>query len=286
MLFAAGQIRFVETKANVDVVRDPSWLVTLSDSPVPVNWDNAQEIGISVADLEKSPEAEGGFAALPAAAGKAKSYDAWGKDFAAWLYRTQKFGLFRSPSLKQASKPGEPERDFRIRLGEAGREQRDLATSQLRKKYAPRLAALEERIRRAEQMKEKQAEQARSQHMQTVISFGATILGAFLGRKTISASTVEKAATAARKVGKSIQETKEVGLAEENVEALRNQLAELEAEFKAETEALAAKIDPLAEPLETIAIHPTKSNITVKLVALAWTPYWTDQQGRTTPAWV
>src|SRR6185295_13142667 len=117
------------------------------------------------------------------------------------------------------------------------------------------LAALEGRIRRAEQMKEKQAQQARTQHVQTAISLGATLLGAFLGRKTISATTVEKAATTARRAGRSIQEAKEVGLAEENVEALRKHLSALEAEFKAETDALAARHDPLAESLETITVR-------------------------------
>src|SRR6185503_21338871 len=136
-------------------------------------------------------------------------------------FRNQKLELFRSPSSKQTSKAGESERNFRIRLGDIGREQRDRAAEQLRKKYAPKLAALEDRIRRAEQMKEKQAQQARTQHVQTAISLGATLLGAFLGRKTISATTVEKAATTARRAGRSIQEAKEVGLAEENVEALR-----------------------------------------------------------------
>ena len=286
MLIGSAQVRFLDSKFNVDVTREQTCLAPITDGPVAVNWDEATPARVTVSDLETSPKDLANFAALPPAAGKAKNYNSWEKEFTAWLYRTQKLELLRSSVLEQVSKPEESERDFRVRLTEAGREQRDQATEQLRKKYAPKLAALEARIGRAEQAKAKQAEQARSQHLQTAISIGATLLGAFMGRKTISASTVEKAATAARKAGRSIQEAKDVGLAEENVEVLRKQLAELESEFKTETDALAAKHDPLTESLETIPVRPTKANIAVKLVALAWAPYWTDQKGQSSPAWM
>jgi len=44
-------------------------------------------------------------------------------------------------------------------------------------------------------------------------------------------------------------------------------------------------VDPLTENLETITIKPKKTNISVQLVALVWTPYWCDEQGTATPAW-
>ena len=69
------------------------------------------------------------------------------------------------------------------------------------------------------------------------------------------------------------------------MEALQQQLADLEAQFKAETESLAAATDPLTEKLETLSLKPTKTNIAVKLVALAWTPHWQDAKGLLSPAW-
>jgi uncharacterized protein YdgA (DUF945 family) len=82
-----------------------------------------------------------------------------------------------------------------------------------------------------------------------------------------------------------MKESQDVGAAEENVAALQQQLADLEAQFKSEGDALAAATDPLNEKLETISIRPTKANIAVKLVALAWTPHWRDTEGRLTQAW-
>ena len=94
------------------------------------------------------------------------------------------------------SRPGETEGQFRVRLQESPRAVRDAASEKLRQKYAPRLAALQERIRRAEQAREREAEQATQAELQTAISFGATLLGAFIGRKAVSVSTVGRATTA------------------------------------------------------------------------------------------
>jgi hypothetical protein len=213
---------------------------------------------------------------LPTSAGKAKSYADWNKDFGGWLFRTQKVELLRSPSTKDLSKPGESERDFRVRLQQTGREQRDRGAETLRQKYASKIATLQDRIRRAELAKEKQQAESRSSQVQAAISVGASILGAFLGRKTISASNIGRATTAIRSAGRVVKESQDVGAAEENVAALQHQL---------ESDALATATDPLNEKLETVAIKPTKANIAVKLVALAWIPHWQDSRGVLTPAW-
>ena len=83
--------------------------------------------------------------------------------------------------------------------------------------------------------------------MQTAISLGATLLGAFVGRKAISYSTIGRATTTARGVGRTIKETQDIGRAKETVEAMAQRLQQLEADFQAETDALATKIEPLTD---------------------------------------
>jgi hypothetical protein len=285
MLVGAAQVRVTDAKSGVDVSRDLVYLTPITDEPVPVAWDQATLVGTATSDLAPTPAGEAGFADLPAAAGKKKSYDEWSKDFAAWLLQSQKIELLRSPSLKAVSKPGESERDFRVRLQESTRQDRDRASEALRQKYAPRVAALQERRRRAEQAVERESEQAKQQGIQTAISVGATILGAFLGRKSISVSTIGRATTAARGAGRVLKETQDVGRARETVAAVDEAIAALDAQFKAEADALGASTDPLTEPLETLALKPARQNVTVRLVALAWAPCWRDRAGAITSAW-
>lgn len=285
MLLGSAGIRFSDSKNGIDSSQDLTILAPIAEGPVAIDWDKAGSADVSVADLERDPEEGAQFLALPGIAGKAKSYADWNKDFGGWVYRTQKVELFKSPSTKQVSTLGESERDFRVRLQQIGRECRDKDAEKLRQKYAPKIATIQDRIRRAELAKEKQQAESRSSQMQAAISVGASILGAFMGRKTISTSNLGRATTAIRSAGRVMKESKDVGAAEENVAALQQQLVDLEAQFKSECESLAAATDPLNEKLETISIKPTKANIAVKLVALAWTPHWRDHTGQLAAAW-
>ena len=126
----------------------------------------------------------------------------------------------------------------------------------------------------------REAEQAKGQKVQTAISFGATLLSSFLGRKRTSLSTLGRATTAVRGVGRSMKESQDVGRAEENVAAISQKIADLEAEFQAETTTLERSLDPQTEQLEKVSLKPTKANIAVKLLTLAWAPYWHDATRR------
>jgi hypothetical protein len=284
-LLGAAKITFSDAKTRVNTVMTRLYLTPISDGVIPVAWENAEEIDIPATDLEKSPQNGARFGELPPAASQPKNYALWSKDFANWLYGSQQLDLLQSPSLKIVSQPGEEERDFRIRLGQTAREKRDEMTEALRKKYAPKIAALQERLRKAQAAAEKQAEQARQAKMQTALSIGATLLGAFTGRKALSSSNISRATSAVRKAGRVFEESGDVARAGETVEAIQQQLSNLQAEFEAETNALASRIDPLTEPLETLSIKPKKSDILVQLTALAWVPYWQDEQGTLSAAW-
>jgi flagellar hook-basal body complex protein FliE len=271
MLYGAARLGFSDTKLGVDESRDFSFLVSITDAAVAVDWQTSTPTDVPPADLGREPGSAGAsFAPLPFPAAKAASYEKWSKDFSQWLYQSQQLELLRSAKLSLWSHPGESERDFRIRLQTALREERDRATAELRQKYAGQMAALTERIRRAELAVARESDQATQQKLQTAISFGTTILGAFLGRKAVSASTLGRATTAARGVGRTMREAEDVKRATENVEALKQQLADLESQLQADTQALAASFDPAQEPLEQVVLKPKKAQIAVQLVALVW----------------
>jgi hypothetical protein len=285
MLLACATVYFSDAKSGVDAQQPVSRLAQFGDGAVAVNWQDSAEVDFSEADLERSPAEVGSFAQLPNDASQAKSYEAWKKSYAEFLFRGKRLELFKSPSLKMSSNPGESERDFRVRLQQAAREQRDLLVEKLRQKYAPKLAVRTDRIRRAQQAVDRESEQASASKLQTAISFGATLLGAFMGRKVASAANIGKATTTMRGVSRSMKESQDVARAGENVQSLQQQYADLEAQFQAETATLESKIDPLAEKLETSIVKPKKTNITVRIVALVWAPHWLSPDGTASSAW-
>jgi hypothetical protein len=93
-------------------------------------------------------------------------------------------------------------------------------------------------------------------------------------------STIGRATTAARGVGRSMKEADDIERAQDNVAAISQKLADLEADFQAETRVLERSLDPETEQLEKVSLKPTKANIAVKVLTLAWAPYWNDK-----PAW-
>ena len=271
-LLGAASVRFADAKTKVDVTEEVTLLAPIKDDAVPVDWAEAQEAAVDPNDLERNPAPGGAFAELPPAASQAKNYAMWQKDFVNALHSSRKLTLFRSTVYDQISRINESEGDFRARLNQVARERRDAAVAKLRAKYAPKLAALNERVRRAEQAVQREAEQARSAKLSTALSFGSTLLGAFLGRKALSSTNVSKAATAMRGVGRSLEQSQDVTRAGETVEAVKKQIADLDGEFQAEAAAIESGGDPATESFETVELRPTKTNIRVKLVALAWTP--------------
>ena len=150
------------------------------------------------------------------------------------------------------------------------REKRDAVVEKVRGSYAPRIARLEERIRAAEAAVAREQAQSTQQSLQTAVSIGATILGAFLGRKTVSAATLGRATTAVRGAGRTMKEREDVGRAAENVQALAAQRDELQRALDDEIARVQAAVDPLTEQLESVEIAPKKKDVAVTMVALAW----------------
>ncbi len=284
-LFGAAQVRFVDAKAGVDVTRDAAFVTPIEDATVPVDWATAEEAGVEASDLENEPAEVAAFAPMPGAAAKVKSYAAWNKDFVNWLFANQTVELYRCTELKIHSEPGESERDFRVRLQQSAREERDEAKAELQQKYAPKVAAIEERIRKAQQAVAREQEQSQAARMQTALSIGSGLLGALFGRKTLSATNIGRATTAARTATRAYKESQDVNRAGENVGALQQQLQDLQEQFQQDVEAAGARMDATTLQLDTAVVRPKKTNISVRLFTLAWAPYWQDASGHATPAW-
>ena len=106
---------------------------------------------------------------------------------------------------------------------------------------------------------------------QTAVSLGATVLGALLGRKTVSASTVGRATTTARGGLRSMKEREDVQRAEENVQALKEQLAGDRSGSGGGDRGRGCG-GGSSGPLGRIALEPKPSKSTVEVIALAWIP--------------
>jgi hypothetical protein len=270
MIVGAADVRFTDSKLKIDETRQLTVVTPLTADAVAVDWDHAQPAAFEIAQLSTDMPERATFDELPGAASKARNYADWTRAFVTWVSTSESLDLRRSPSLKLVSTPGESEGDFRVRLTHAAHEQRDAAVTRLRQKYAPKVASLQEKLRRAEHAVAREEEQASAQKTQTAISIGTTVLGALFGRRTLSTSTLGRATTAARGMGRASKEAQDIARAKENVTAVRTQLDELETTVQAAVAGIEATYHPATEPLETVSLKPKRTGVHVQLVALGW----------------
>lgn len=267
-ILGAAKVRFADSPSGIEETREILLAAEFPAGMDEVGWATAETPDASLGDFSGVPRQNAVFAGLPPAAVLSKHYPVWEKDFVRWIADNQKCAMWKCAALSIISKPGESKAEFASRAALACREFRDEKVSALRKKFAPKLAAIEARIARAEAAVQKQKNQARDATFQTAISVGSTILSAFLGRKAMSASTVTKAGTAARGVSRAMREGADVSSAQESVEALQAERTRLEEEFATESAALVAS---LQEPdIQEIALKPSRGGITVRMFGLGW----------------
>jgi hypothetical protein len=257
----------------------------LSEGPVPLDWDQAVSVVLHPSELNSKPAGGATFAALPAEAKKPKAYDVWRKDLARWVRQNCTLRLQRSERFGLAARPEESVAEFTARLTQTAREQRDLEVEKLRRRYAEKFASLRDRLLRAQQAVMREQEQLSAKKVETAISFGTAILGAFLGRKAVSATSAGRLGTAAKSAGRLRKESMDAARAQESAEAVKAQMAELDQALQADIAKLEAAFDPAAEKLQEISVAPTPAGITLEFFGLVWLPYRRDAQGKATPAW-
>ena len=278
-------VHYSSAKYKVSASEKVSLASMFEEGPVAMDWDAAREIPLEPADLETEPLTGASFAELPAAAHKTNAYAKWNKDLLRWVRQNRPLHLFRSSRFKISSEPQASRGDFMARLSQAARESRDLEVEKLRRKYSAKFNTLNDRMMRAEQRVMREKEQSQSSKVQTAISFGTAILGAFMGRKAVSIGTAGRVGTAMRSASRIRKESMDVKRAEEVLESTRIQLEELDQRLQEDIARIEAAFDPENEDIQEVLVKPKSSDMTLEFFGLVWMPYRRDVQGRLAPDW-
>jgi hypothetical protein len=290
-VLAALEARYTSARHGVEESRSLQVLVELLDAPLAFGTDRAVTVDLPIEWLETEPGEGAAFETLPGEATDPRSYDRWGRELVRWVQANEPITLLGSKRHKAVSRPGETEREFRIRLADLGREARDAQAERLRKKYEPRFRTLQERMRRAEQAAEKRSAQSKQAMLNVALATAGAVLGAGKGRGAaggllgaLLGGGASRATGAVRSAGRAAQTRKDVAHAEETVAAVQATIEDLEQELQEEL----ARLDDSAdnqEELEEILIRPALSAMAVRLTALAWLPHGTDASGVSIPLW-
>lgn len=171
--------------------------------------------------------------------------------------------------LGHFSATGKRERDFKIRLQQAAREQRDSEVDKLEKQFATAIERLEAKLRKEErELSDKEAEHA-ARKQQELVGIGETVLGFLVGRRTIrglSTAASQRRITAG--VGRAVEESKA------EIAEMEQEIDQVEQTIKAQSDAITLKWANLLDELTLEAVAPRRTDINVQMVALVWLPAW------------
>ncbi len=271
-LYASATVRFTDSKTQLDETISKSFIANVTGDGAGLNWSDAQPVKYTLDKFQSEPEPAASFAPLPPALALEANYKNWIKTFPGWLTQTQKYYLQYCDALDLYSLPNEQDGAFKVRLQQKVNELRDQMKEKLRAKYAARLNALEEKIRLAQQRSQKQAQESRDEQLNSVISVGATIFGAMVSRRPLGSTTMNKAASAARKVTRASQKQADSNRALESLQSLQEQFDGLQNQFQDELNRLTQELQAHLDSLQSTAISPKKTNVVVNAVALLWVP--------------
>ncbi len=270
-LIALGNAAFVDRRRGVNEERPVGLLVHSNDIGAVIRWEDADSVDLRASALEVAPEGEALFGTVPADLNGVRELKSYGKDFSDYLYHEQRLALLYNSVLKVYSQPSESERDFRVRMQQIARENRDAEVEKMRAKYLKVIDRLQDRIEREEQELQEDKADYDARKLEELLS-GAESVASFLGIFGRRRSTAfSKAATKRRMTSRAKADIEE---SKEEIDRLEKEIAEVNDTIIDEADLITQEWADTLEQVGPYEVKPRRVDIKVDMVALAWLPYW------------
>jgi hypothetical protein len=268
-VMSTGRVHFIDRRRKVDEEKAFGLFTPPPGVSLRPDWGRAERFDSEKVPVENAPGEGASFESLPESINEVKEMKALQKDMEDYFYRSSAIEILYSPAIKLYSLPGESERDFGLRLQQSLREMRDREVDKLERRFAGRLRRLSDKLRKQEEAIVKKETIARSRKGEVLVSLGESLVGAFLGRRTIrGASTTLSKYRQSKTAAMSIEETRR------SAEAVKEEISALEEEIQRKTEDISLKWEEAVEKVEKIPVTPRRSDIEIDFFGLAWVPYW------------
>jgi len=273
-LLAQAAVRYTDRKQGIDELQSCAAMVEEADRTGVVRWEDWTCPPVEAAHLDRAPAADALFGALYTPLNDAARLRSLESDYKEYIYQSQGLKLFANTTLKLVADPGTTEAGFREQLSEAAREARDQEVEALKDKYETKIDRVEDRLTKEERELAEDESELSARKMEELATHAENILGLFGGsrsRRRVSSSLTKRRMTTKAKAD--VEESHQV------IEDLQKELADMEAELRAEIEEIHARWADVASQVEETVITPYKKDIRVEFFGVAWKPFWQIQTG-------
>jgi len=268
-VLGVGRLHFVDRTRDVNEQEDFTLLAEPPGGARMLTWEKAQSLDVALGDLRQRAEENAAFAELPESINESPEFTSLRDDLSDYLYHNSSVKLLYSPALETYSKPGETEREFRMRLQQIARERRDEEIDEINERFEEKIDRLEDKLRREEADLAQREADVSARKRETLVSVGESVVGMFLGRRSY-----RMASTALSKQRQAAKAKLQLEEAREDVTELEEDIQELEAELREDVEAARERWENALTDLDEYEVRPRRKDVQISLFGLAWAPHW------------
>ncbi len=269
-LVAWATLRYYNAKRSIDKEERFKYKYYLNENDRDIEWSEAEINRDDKRLYSTKYSKESTFSPLPIFISEASNLEALKKEFSNYLYREKSLTLYRAKSLKIESKAKEELSKFKIRIADELNIRRDKAIDKIKSRFNRKKSSLDKRYQKAVLKLEKEEADVSSRTTDTLLSFGMTLLDAFLGKSTIKRSTASRAGATIRNAKRIYSEKSDVDAAKENLLKIDNEIKSLAQELEDEIDAIYDEFSIDRVEIEEFYIRPRRSDIYDVELALLW----------------
>ncbi len=271
VVFAIGKVRFNDNSKGIDIIKNYNMLCPAPDDFGRINWEVAKQLADWETKLRAEPvdiqAVETRYADIPETMNSSKMLKQVEGEFANYLYTEKRHSVLNHPKLKLTQQTGQDDSSFKAEVNHRIKEIRDQKIDDLKDKYEAKFDKINEKIRKEERDYDEARADLRGRRTDELMNVGG-LLVSILGGRSRSLSTAATKRRMARKAREKLAES------QEDIEVLNMQYADLEQELNEKINKLRTEWQVIEEGIEEKLIKPTKANIKVDEVLIAWIPKW------------
>ena len=263
-----GKIRFYSESKGIDEKEEVFLKLPINENTTEINFEKGMPTNDDVSLYDtRSPE-NAKFYPLPFFIEEMKDFNTVENEFKDSLSRTKRLDLYTSKEFKLLSQPGEDLSSFKLKILELLRERKDEEVDKLRVKFKGKEEILQKKYNRLLEKLGKEETDTKTATTESVLSLGATLLGAFLGRTKVG--NLSSGMTGLRRANRIFKEKKDVSLVKNQIEELTKDIEKLEGELNEKIVEISDKLNIDNYEIETLSLQPRKTDISNIYVSLLW----------------
>jgi hypothetical protein len=260
-------MRFDDDKA--DFVHDQEFEAVLFPLTEQIDASRPVDVDYDDRDLRGEPPSPCTYR-LPDAPVQQKTYfSRVERDLIDALVLSRNVDMLANKDLKVFGRPGETPEAFAVRCHSAAGDLADAETAKLRTKYETKLKSLQTQLATAEDRAHVLQTQMSGKRTDELVSAAGSILDGFLGGRRSRGSLISGAA---RRRSSTQATGAKLDAAENKIQLLQRDLADLEQQLVDEVQAITEKWNAVALDITTVSVPLERTDIKVVQRALVWLP--------------